>query len=59
MRKNSFSDREIILKVEAEDGEFAKKIEVTRSNCSNSEKSEQFLETECFFNLFLEVSQIY
>ena len=56
MRKNSFSDREIILKVEAEDGEFAKKIEVTRSNCSNSEKSEQFLETECFFNLFLEVS---
>ena len=25
---------------------------------SNSERSEQFLGTECFFNLFLEVSQI-
>ena len=26
--------------------------------CSNSERSEQFLVTECFFNLFLEVSLI-
>ena len=26
--------------------------------CSNSERSEQFLVAECFFNLFLEVSQI-
>ena len=29
-----------------------------RKNCSNSERSEQFLVTECFFNLFLEVFQI-
>ena len=27
-------------------------------NSSNSERSEQFLVTECFFNLFLEISQI-
>ena len=29
----------------------------TRTIYSNSERSEQFLVTECFFNLFLEVSQ--
>ena len=27
--------------------------EITRKICSNSERSEQFLVTECFFNLFL------
>ena len=31
---------------------------ITRTICSNSERSEQFLVTECFFNLFLEVSHI-
>ena len=31
---------------------------ITRTIYSNSERSEQFLVTECFFNLFLEVSQI-
>ena len=31
----------------------------SRTICLNSERSEQFLVTECFFNLFLEVSQIY
>ena len=30
--------------------------EITRTIYSNSERSEQFLVTECFFNLFLEVS---
>ena len=34
-------------------------FEITRAIYSNSERSEQFLVTECFFNLFLEVSQIY
>ena len=36
-----------------------KKFEITWAICSNSEWSEQFVATECFFNLFLEVSQIY
>ena len=41
------------------DGEkICKNFEITRTICSNSERSEQFLVTECFFNLFLEVSQI-
>ena len=31
---------------------------MTRTIYSNSGRSEQFLVTECFFNLFLEVSQI-
>ena len=35
-----------------------KKIEITWTTYSSSERSEQFLVTECFFNLFLEVSQI-
>ena len=35
-----------------------KNFEITRTIYSNSERSEQFLLTECFFNLFLEVSQI-
>ena len=35
-----------------------KTFEITRTIHSNSERSEQFLVTECFFNLFLEFSQI-
>ena len=38
--------------------EFQKIFSITRTIFSNSERSEQFLVTECFFNLFLEVSQI-
>ena len=34
-------------------------FEITGTIYSNSERSEQFLVTECFFNLFLEVSHIY
>ena len=49
VRKNWSSDWETLLKFEAEGREFAKIL---------SERSEQFLVTECFFNLFLEVSQI-
>ena len=36
---------------------ICKYFEITRTICSNSERSEQFLATECFFNLFLEVPQ--
>ena len=36
---------------------ICKKFEITRTICSNSEKSEQFLVTD-FFNLYLEVSEI-
>ena len=35
---------------------ICKHFEITRTIYSNSERSEQFLVTECFFNLFLEVS---
>ena len=33
-------------------------FEISRTIYSSSERSEQFLVTECFFNLFLEVSQL-
>ena len=33
-------------------------FDITRTIYSNSERSEQFLDTEYYFNLFLEVSQI-
>ena len=48
MRKNCSSDREKIFKI----------FEITRTIYSNSERSEQLLVTECFFNLFLEVSHV-
>ena len=51
VRKNCSSDREKLLKFEAEGREFANFL---RSIYSNSERSEQCLVTECFFNLFLE-----
>ena len=46
------------MKFEAEDREFAKKIEITRTIYSNSERIEKNLVTECFFHLFQEVSHI-
>ena len=52
LRKKCSSDREKLLKFDAE----GQKFEVTIY--SNSERSEQFLVTECLFNLFLAVSQI-
>ena len=33
-------------------------FEITKTIYQNSERSEQFLVTECFFNLFLEVSHV-
>ena len=58
MRKNCSSDREKLLKFEAEGREFAKILRSLEQFIQNSERSEQFLVTECFFNLFLEVSHI-
>ena len=43
MRKNCSSDREKLLKFEAEDGEFANKFEITRTIYLKSERSEQFM----------------
>ena len=37
---------------------ICKMFEIRRTIYSNSERSEQFLVTECFFNLFLDVSHI-
>ena len=53
--KNCSSDREKLLEFEAEGQEFAK-ILISLDIYSNSERSEQFLVTECFSNLFLEFS---
>ena len=50
-KKNS-SDWEIFLKFKAEGQEFAKKIEINRTICSNSESSEQFFATERFLTCF-------
>ena len=47
--KATFSEQEKLLKFEAE---------ALRTIYSNSQRSEQFIITECFFNLFLEVSHI-
>ena len=52
VRKNCFSDWEKLLKFDA------KEFEITRTMHSNNERSKQFLETECFFNLFMEIFQI-
>ena len=61
MRKNCSSDQEKLLKFEAEDREFEKllrSLEQFIQTVHCSERSEQFLVTECFFNFFLEVSHI-
>ena len=52
VRKNCSSDREKRLKFEAEGQEFTKILRSIRTIYSNSERSEQFLVTECFFNFF-------
>ena len=56
MRKKCSSDREKLLKFEAEGREFATLL---RSPEQFFQKvKEQFLETECFFNVFLKDSHI-
>ena len=49
MRKKCSSDREKLLKIKAEGREFSKKF---RTIYSNSERSEEFLVTECFLTCF-------
>ena len=48
IEKNFGNSRLLICKI----------FEITRTIYSNSERTEQFLVTECFFNLFLEVFPI-
>jgi hypothetical protein len=55
VRKKCSSDQEKLLKFEAEGREFVKILRSLEKFVS--ERSEQFLVTECFFNLFLEVSR--
>merc|ERR1712051_1106313 len=57
VRKNCSSDGEKLLKFEAEFQEFAKFLR-SLEQFIQTEWSEQFLVTECFFNLFLEVSHL-
>ena len=56
--KKSFSDWEKLLKFKGCRLRICNIFEITRTIYSNSERSEQFLVTESFFNLFLEVSYI-
>ena len=58
VRKNCSSDWEKKIEIRGWRARICKSFEITRTFCSNSERSEQFLVTECFFNLFLKVSQI-
>ena len=57
-----FSDTVLVftkkLKILGLQPRISKVFSITRTIHSNSERSEQFVVTECFFNLFLEVSQI-
>ena len=58
VRKNCSSDREKLLKFEAEGREFSKILRSLEQFIQTVKGPEQILVTECFFNLFLEVSQI-
>ena len=57
VRKNHSSDREKTFEIQGWRPRICKFFEITRTICWNGETSEQFWVTECFFNLFLEVSQ--
>ena len=57
VRKNCISNREKHLKFEAEGQEFATFLR-SLEQFIQTVRSELFLVTECFFNLFLEVSHI-
>ena len=58
VRKNCSSDRENFLKFEAEGREFAKILRSQKQFIRTVKGQKKFLVTECFFYLFLEVSQI-
>ena len=59
VRKNCFSNREKKHEIQGCRPKICQNFEITRTISLNSERSEQVLVTKCFFNLFLEVSQIY
>ena len=56
--KNCSSDQEKTFEIRGWRPRICKIFEITRTIYSNCERSEQFLVTESFFNLFLEVSHI-
>ena len=58
MRKNCSSDREKLLKFKAESREFAKFLRSLEQFIQTVKGQNNFWLTECFFNLFLEISQI-
>ena len=58
VRKNCSSDQKKTFEIRGWSPRIDKIFEVTGTIYSNSERSEQFLVTECFFNFFLEISQI-
>ena len=61
----TYCEKKIVLAIEKNfwnsrlKAENLQNFEITTTIYSNSERSEQFLVTECFLNLFLEVSHIY
>ena len=55
--RNCYSDQEKLLKFEAKGQKFAKYLR-SLEQFIQTESSEQFLVTERFFNLFLEVSHV-
>ena len=56
VRKKCSSDLEFFFEIRCWRSRICKMFEITRTIYSNIERSEQFLVTECFFNLFLQVS---
>ena len=56
VRKKCSSDWKNLFEIWGLRPKICKIFEITRTIYSNSERSEQILVTECFFNLFLEVS---
>ena len=58
MRKNCSFDCNILLNFEAEYGEFATSLRLLE-HLFEQEKGRKVFETEWFFNLFLDVSQIW
>ena len=58
MRKNRSSDRKNVLVFKAEGREFAKLLRSLEKFVETVKGQNNFLVTECFFNLFLEVSHI-
>ena len=58
VRKNCPSETRETFEIRGWRPRICKNFEITRKICLSSESAEQFLVTECFCNLFLEVSQI-